>query len=212
MASRIVLIKAVLNSMPLYLFSILAAPKWVLKELKNLQRSFLWGGSGQSRKWALLKWEKVCLPKYSGGIGLRDPEHSNKAMGAKIWWRWLAYPSTPWASLWTAKYTRNYPMEERLHMTETSAGSAIWNAAIQHKSLIQDHCFWEIKNGRTARFWSDSWQQLPKMKDILQDFSPEDREIIQQAKVRDFWAEATGQNHRKWKEANQLLPHSSEQA
>lgn len=31
MASRLVLIKAVLQSMPLYLFSILAAPKWVLK-------------------------------------------------------------------------------------------------------------------------------------------------------------------------------------
>jgi len=37
MASRIVLIKVVLHSMPLYLFSILAAPKWVLKEIKNLQ-------------------------------------------------------------------------------------------------------------------------------------------------------------------------------
>lgn len=36
MASRIVLIKAILQSMPLYLFSILAAPKWVLKEIKNL--------------------------------------------------------------------------------------------------------------------------------------------------------------------------------
>lgn len=42
MASRLVLIKVVLQAMPLYLFSILAAPKWVLKELIFLQRSFLW--------------------------------------------------------------------------------------------------------------------------------------------------------------------------
>eukprot|EP00253_Pinus_taeda_P004451 PITA_04451 len=84
MASRIVLIKAVFHSMPLYLFSILVAPKWVLKEIKNLQRNFLWGSSGQNRKWALVKWDKVCLPKKAGGIGLRDPEHSNRAMGAKI--------------------------------------------------------------------------------------------------------------------------------
>eukprot|EP00253_Pinus_taeda_P036339 PITA_36339 len=41
MASRLVLIKAVLQSMPLYLFLILATPKWVLKEIKRLQRSFL---------------------------------------------------------------------------------------------------------------------------------------------------------------------------
>eukprot|EP00253_Pinus_taeda_P004449 PITA_04449 len=99
MASRIVLIKAVLHSMPLYLFSILAAPKWVLKEIKNLQCNFLWGSSGQNRKWALVKWDKVCLPKKAGGIGLRDPKNINREMGAKIWWRWLAHPNTPWASL-----------------------------------------------------------------------------------------------------------------
>lgn len=32
--NRLVLIKVVLHSMPLYLFTILAAPKWVLKEIK----------------------------------------------------------------------------------------------------------------------------------------------------------------------------------
>eukprot|EP00253_Pinus_taeda_P011445 PITA_11445 len=41
MASRLVLVKVVLQSMPLYIFSVLAAPKWVLKKIKNLQRIFL---------------------------------------------------------------------------------------------------------------------------------------------------------------------------
>lgn len=36
MASCLVLIKVVLQSMPLYLFLVLAAPKWVLKKIKNL--------------------------------------------------------------------------------------------------------------------------------------------------------------------------------
>eukprot|EP00253_Pinus_taeda_P007171 PITA_07171 len=73
MASRLVLIKSVLQAMSLYLFSILAAPKWVLKEIKLLQRSFLWGSNGLRRKWALVKWEKSCLPKNGSGVGLRDP-------------------------------------------------------------------------------------------------------------------------------------------
>eukprot|EP00253_Pinus_taeda_P033170 PITA_33170 len=77
MASRVVLIKAILQSMPLYLFSLLAVPKWVVKAIRNLQRNFLWGSSGHNKKWALVKWEKVCLPKKSGGIGIRDPQHSN---------------------------------------------------------------------------------------------------------------------------------------
>lgn len=211
MAGRVILIKVVLQSMPLYLFSILAAPKWVLKEIKNLQRRFLWGGSGQNQKWALLKWEKVCLPKYVGCIGLRDPEHSNKAMGAKIWWRWLVHPRTPWASLWTAKYASNYPMEERLRMTETSSGSAIWNAAIQNRFLIQEHSFWEIKNGSIARFWEDSWQQMPKIKDILQDLPDNARGIHHQAKVNHCWTPEVPQDYRKWKDIHLLLPNSSEQ-
>eukprot|EP00253_Pinus_taeda_P014942 PITA_14942 len=99
MASRVVLIKVVLHSMPLYLFSILAAPKWVLKEIKKLQHSFLWGSSGPTRKWDLVKWDKVCIPKCAGGIGLRDPSHNNEVMGPKIWWRWLYAPFTLSTSL-----------------------------------------------------------------------------------------------------------------
>ena len=36
MASRLVLVKAVLQVMPLYLFSVLATPNWVLKKIKNM--------------------------------------------------------------------------------------------------------------------------------------------------------------------------------
>eukprot|EP00253_Pinus_taeda_P013477 PITA_13477 len=70
MASRLVLIKAVLQSMPLYLFTVLAAPKWVLKAIKNLQQDFLWGNTKQKIKSALVKWETVCHPKSSGGTRL----------------------------------------------------------------------------------------------------------------------------------------------
>eukprot|EP00253_Pinus_taeda_P035065 PITA_35065 len=85
MVSLLVPIKVVLHSMPLYLFSILTAPKSVLKEIKNIQRPFFWGSTGHNHKWALVKWETVCLPKSGGGAGLRDPSYSNKVMGARIW-------------------------------------------------------------------------------------------------------------------------------
>eukprot|EP00253_Pinus_taeda_P005215 PITA_05215 len=85
-ASRLTLIKSVLQEMPLYLFSILVAPKWVLKAIRNLQRGFLWGSNGLNRKWALLKWTEVCQSKANGGLGLRDPLQTNSTMGEKIWW------------------------------------------------------------------------------------------------------------------------------
>eukprot|EP00253_Pinus_taeda_P009912 PITA_09912 len=205
MANRVILIKAILQSMPLYLFSLLAAPKWVIKEIRNLQRNFLWGSSGHNRKWALVKWEKVCLPKKAGGIGIRDPEHNNIVMGAKLWWRWLAHPNTPWASLWTAKYASNSPIEDRIHMSELSAGSIIWNSVIQHRHLIQQHSFREIKNGDTARFWDDSWQQLPKIKDLMHDLPIPQQGTHPLETVKQFWSSSTTQKHRKWKGIDQII-------
>eukprot|EP00253_Pinus_taeda_P019814 PITA_19814 len=161
MASRLVLIKAILQSMPLYLFSTLAAPKWVLKAIKNLQRNFLWGSTGLNRKWALVKWEKACVPKKAGGIGLRDPEHSNRIMGAKIWWRWLSYPGTLWARFWTAKYANNLPLEECIRMTEISKGSTIWNSMILHRDLIQKHSFWEDNPESDHRTWREAQEIIP---------------------------------------------------
>jgi len=212
MASRLVLIKVVLHSMPLYLFSILAAPKWVLKEIKKLQRNSLWGNSGPNIKWALVKWDKVCLPKKAGGIGLRDPGHSNAVMGAKIWWRWLSNPNTPWASLWIAKYANNNPLEERIRMSEASSGSVIWNSANQHRKLIQQHSFWEIKDGTTTRFWEDSCKQLPKIKDILSHPHLPKQDLHKLDKVSQFWNHSSTQGYRRWMEAKQILRHGSEQA
>lgn len=84
MASRLILIKVVLKSMPLYLLSILTVPRWVIKKIKDIQRNFLWGSSGHNHKWALVKWATVFLPKNLGRIGLQEPQHSNTIMGTRI--------------------------------------------------------------------------------------------------------------------------------
>eukprot|EP00253_Pinus_taeda_P036591 PITA_36591 len=171
MASRMVLIKVLLQSMPLYLFSILAAPKWLLKAIKKLQRNFLWGCSGPNRKWALVKWEKASLPKIGGGIGLRDPEHNNKIMGTKIWWKWLTYPDTQWAQIWTAKYANNLPLVERVRMTEISKDS--WQQLPSINNILQDipnqnllqqetiNQFWTTNNTFDHREWKEASAILP---------------------------------------------------
>lgn len=153
--------------MPLYLFSILAAPKGVLKAIRTLQRNFLWGSSSQNRKWALVKWTEVCKTKSEGGLGLRDPLHSNNTMGAKIWWNWVTKPNIPWTQLWQAKYASGSQWSDLIRINPTSQGSLIWNNAKQQSSFIQKHSFWEVHSGQTARFWDDSWQQLPKLADLF---------------------------------------------
>jgi hypothetical protein len=98
--ARLVLLKSVLQAIPTYLFSALAAPQSVIKKIRNLQRNFLWHGHNPNKKWALVSWDKVCKPKSSGGLGLRDPGKLNSTMGARIWWRWLKTPAEIWEKLW----------------------------------------------------------------------------------------------------------------
>ena len=79
----------------MYLFSVLAALKSIIKQIRNIQRHFLWGGMKDNKKLPLVDWQTICTPKCMGGLGLRDPLDNNKVMSAKIWWRWVNYSDKP---------------------------------------------------------------------------------------------------------------------
>ena len=80
------------------------APKSVLRDLRNIQRKFLWSGTQDPHEWALVNWDSVCKPKSQGGLGLTDPEKAGLIVGAKLWWHRLTHSQEPWAKLWVAKY------------------------------------------------------------------------------------------------------------
>lgn len=104
LASRLVLTKAVLQSVPIFMFSTLPAPKGVMQLCKNIQRDFLCSKGEERKKWALVVLEKICKPKTHGGLGLDDPEVLNNVFGEKLWWRWLKDIDAPWAQIWKQKY------------------------------------------------------------------------------------------------------------
>jgi hypothetical protein len=83
--SRLILLRAVLQALPTYIFSVMTTPTFVLTTIKNLQRKFLWQGINTEKKIALVSWAKICRPKVQGGLGLRDPSIMNKILSAKIW-------------------------------------------------------------------------------------------------------------------------------
>jgi hypothetical protein len=98
-ASRLVLLKSILQTLPTYLFTALAAPKQIIRAIRNIQRNFLWQGLHPNKKWALVSWDKVCTPKSMGGLGLQDSGKLNQIMGAKIWWRWMTTLDALWAQI-----------------------------------------------------------------------------------------------------------------
>jgi hypothetical protein len=84
--SQLTLVKAVLQAIPSYVFSVLSTPKAVIKKIQTIQRNFISGSTKIKQKRALVDWEMVCKLKWAGGLGLRDPKITNKVLSAKIWW------------------------------------------------------------------------------------------------------------------------------
>jgi ABC-type sugar transport system permease subunit len=141
LAGRLTLLKSVLQAIPLYLFSALVVPKSIINSIRSIQINFLWQGTKEGRKWALVKWEDLYKPKASGGLDLRDPRTLNRVLGAKNWWRWLTHPFDPWAKLWRRKYSPNLEENKLIRITNQILGSSIWNVAYVNHSLIQKHAF-----------------------------------------------------------------------
>jgi hypothetical protein len=104
LGGRIVLIKAVLNSIPLFFLSFLKMPVKVWKEVVKIQRNFLWGGLSHRKRICWVKWMDVCKPKKDGGLGIRDLRLVNYSLLAKWRWKLLEEGEEVWKSVIKARY------------------------------------------------------------------------------------------------------------
>ncbi|XP_059066180.1 uncharacterized protein LOC131857532 [Cryptomeria japonica] len=72
-SGKIVLIRAVLNVIPIYLLSILKDPKKTVVALHSTLRSFIWNDNVNKKGGIpLLAWDRVCAPRDKGGARVKD--------------------------------------------------------------------------------------------------------------------------------------------
>eukprot|EP00253_Pinus_taeda_P031603 PITA_31603 len=206
-ARRIVLVKSVLQAIPIYPLSIIAAPKGACSKIKELYTNILWGGPNQQRKWALVSWKHLSKRKEEGGLALRDPEMLNRVLGAKLWWRWMRGGNDLWKKIWTHKYNMPRTTEEILRVEETPKGSSIWNLASQNRSIINRHAFWEIRGGRNARFWEEGWQQRDRLVNIQTLQNIQQKALREGRKyVKYYWREGESEGiWRKWRKLEEWM-------
>lgn len=103
-AGRLTLTKSVLASLPVHAMSTILLPKSTIDKIDRVSRSFLWGSTPQKRKQHLVAWNRVCLPKSEGGLGIRSSLEMNKALLAKVGWRILQNRTSLWARVLRSKY------------------------------------------------------------------------------------------------------------
>jgi hypothetical protein len=77
MGDRVVLLESVLTATPLYILSLYKLSIKIKKKLDSIGCQFLWQGTSQRRKFALISWKWICMPRQLGGLGVTDLHYMN---------------------------------------------------------------------------------------------------------------------------------------
>jgi hypothetical protein len=156
MGGRYILIKAVLESLPVYWMALAHIPASVLKSLRQLIFSFLWSGCKKNRSFHLSKWEELSKPKSMGGWGLKNLPLFHKALSANTFWRLLTKPGL-WHSVIKAKYLHHLPVHIWIRFAEVhpKTGSQSWKNFSSTLPIILKGLSWIPGDGHLIEVGSD---------------------------------------------------------
>lgn len=80
------MVNSVLCSIHVYWAQIFVLPRKVLHDIEKISKSYLWTGEYFSSKGGYVAWPKVCIPKYAGGLGIRNITKWNVAVMGRYTW------------------------------------------------------------------------------------------------------------------------------
>jgi ribonuclease HI len=149
-----IMLKAVIQAIPVYVMSIFRLPESVCEDLNKLARNFWWGADKGKRKTHWQAWSCLTKPKHNGGLGFRDFRLFNQALLARQAWRLLDKPDSLCARVMKAKYYPNGSLVDTAFGGNASPG---WRAIEHGLALLKKGIVWRIGNGRSVRIWRDPW-------------------------------------------------------
>ena len=98
-----VLVKAVLEVIPVYWMSLSWIPKGILEKARQICLHFLWSGKKEAAVTTWVRWERIARPKALGGWGLKNIFLFSEALAAKGGWQ-LIHVDNLWTRVMHEKY------------------------------------------------------------------------------------------------------------
>jgi hypothetical protein len=95
----------------MFMMSFFEIPKGILKKLDFYRSTFFWQGDNHKKKYRLMKWDILCLPKDQGGLGILNLEIKNICLLSK-WLYKLINEDGIWQELLRKKYLKNKTIGE----------------------------------------------------------------------------------------------------
>ncbi|GLJ18020.1 hypothetical protein SUGI_0317720 [Cryptomeria japonica] len=166
---RLTMIKSVLSAIPIYSMSCFRMSYLTSKKLDGMLKKFIWEGAKEERRIPLINWDTACLVKEEGGAGLRKMDLQNVALGAKLAWKIYKFPKRLWCRLFRSKYLDSEEPDRIFNVVNGNKGSAVWNFLWEFRNIITDHLSWQVRNGRKAKFWDDSWEGEKPLRELFED-------------------------------------------
>ncbi|KAJ0572336.1 putative reverse transcriptase zinc-binding domain-containing protein [Helianthus annuus] len=163
-AGRLQLINSVLSAMHIYWASVFMLPIRIVKDIEKRMRNFLWsGGSNQVSK-PKVAWKSVCLPKFEGGLGIRNISDVNKALLTNHIWSLI----TKRESLWV-KWIHSYRIKGKSFWNLSSRGSLSWGwrKLLSIRNTVRPFIWYALGDGRQANTWNDNWCECSPLSDFI---------------------------------------------
>ena len=156
-ARKVILMKSVLISLPVYENSILLAPKTFISKVDGLLRRFLReGGKNNGRRLHLVNWDTIKKPFLEGGLQMWDLETQNLTMGSKLLWNIVSgNPSWSKRVLWK-KYFHGQRLRCLDQPPRISKGSRVFKLCPTALKLFSHKLYWILGNGKKIKIWEDS--------------------------------------------------------
>lgn len=105
-SGRLTHLKSVVATLPMFAMCSIRVPFTILDHFEKSRRGFLWYGNNINKHGnCLVKWEKVCLPKKAGGLGVLDLRTQNRTLLIKYLHKFFNRHDIPWVDIiWNQYY------------------------------------------------------------------------------------------------------------
>lgn len=153
-AARVVLIKAVLQSLPIYYMATSKIPASVINEINSIVKRFFWGKHDKQRYLAFVAWDKIVQPIEMGGLGFRDLLTMNEALLIKFLWKLAAHTTSPWADVVRAKYM---PASSLWSNNRDYRCTGFWRSLMRLRERLLPWIRWNLGNGEVCGALSQPW-------------------------------------------------------
>ncbi|CAM8987557.1 unnamed protein product [Rhodiola kirilowii] len=188
MAGKEVLVKAVLQAIPVYMMSVYRFPQRTLDDIEKLNGQFWWDKAGRKGiSW--IRRETLQRKKEDEGIGFKDLRSFNEAILIKICWRIITQPHLLVSRVLKARYCQG---RDLYNARLGRCPSHIWRGVMKNLEMFLTGLDWD--EGKNRFIWSLSSNGVFTVRsayDLMMKYKcsnrPDEREQSSMTLIRKFW-------------------------